>query len=375
MNFRNVFIIFAIFGNLLFFLSGCNREVRKPVTKDEPQVVQTLTTAFETVTLSANLNGVVQAYERADIRPQVSGIIREQYFSGGEMVKKGDPLYLIDDRPFKNKYDYALATYHKELAKYELMDLKLKRYSNLSLNRAVSIQEYEDVKALFAECKAQVEIAKSNLEDAKLNLEYTKVLSPIDGIVGLSTVTKGALVTANQSSALTSVTSISKVYVDLQESSYDYRRNLMKIKNNDLMLPKDGIKAFISVGKKRRSTLEGDMKFYDVMVDESTGNLTMRTLFDNPERILLPGMNVTASVTLGVMQNALVLPEKALSREARGDVFVFVVKDGEVVKQKVVLRSLPDGRYLVEEGLGEGEKVVISGKKLLKNHTRVIIKD
>ena len=378
MNFIKVFVSAVVILGGAFLVYACDQKSESVAFKDDLQVVEVMTVSYERVTLHATLNGVVNAYESADIRPQVSGIIREQYFSGGEEVKKDAPLYLIDDRPFKNKYDYALASYHKDLAKFELVGLKLKRYSNLVKTNAVSSQELEDVKAAYAECKAQLEISKSNLANAKLDLEYTKVLSPLTGTVGRSTVTRGALVTANQSASLTSVTDLNKVYVDLQESSSDYQKNLLKIKNGELKLPPDGIKVTLVTDatlSKQQETQVGYLKFYDVRVDESSGNLTLRTLFDNKERLLLPGMNVTARMAVGVMDKALLLPEKALTREARGDIYVYTVENGEAIKKKVSVKALEDGRYLVEEGLTAGEHVIISGRRVLKNHMKVKVQD
>ncbi len=360
-------VIIALY---IVLASGCGKDSVNANKNSELISVEVLNTAYEDVVITTTLNGVVSAYESADIRPQVSGIIRDQFFLGGEKVTKGEPLYQIDDRPFKNKYDYAEASYHKDLAKFDLVSIKLKRYSNLLKTNSVSLQELEDVKAEYAENKAQMQISKSNFEDAKLNLEYTKVLSPIDGIVGRSTVTKGALVTANQSEALTSVTVLSKVYVDLQQSATSYQNNLLKIKDGDLVVPKEGIKVTLNLGNSKHR-LEGIVKFHEVKVNESTGNLVLRCEFDNHDGILLPGMNVTATMVLGIKKQALVIPEKALTREARGDVYVYLVKDGESVKQKVKVLSLEDGRYLVEDGLQLGDKVIISGKKLLKNHTKV----
>lgn len=363
------FIVCSVF--LLSVLSfGC-RDYQNDKNKNVQEVeVKVVSLAKQDVSLIAHLNGSVRAYESADIRPQISGIIRDQLFSGGETVKKGQPLYQIDDRPFKNRYDYTEAEYQKYCAKFNLVKIKLDRYRNLQKTNSVSNQELENVRSEYAEALAQQKISLANFEDAKLNLEYTRVLSPIDGIVGKSNVTKGALVTQNQSDLLTTVVDISKVYVDLQQSADAFRKWQLKLKNGELHMPKDGFKVKI-LSDDNRYVKEGSFKFHEVVVNEDSGNLTLRAIFDNEDHILLPGMTVSAVIDYGVARDSLSIPESAIIREPKGTTFVFVVKEGTASRVQVDLTPSVNGYYLVKSGLAEGDKVVVSGKKLLKNGIKV----
>ena len=353
------------------FSFGC-RDYQNAKNKSAQEIeVKVVRLEKQDVSLTAHLNGSVRAYESADIRPQISGIIRDQLFSGGETVKKDQPLYQIDDRPFKNRYDYTEAEYQKYCAKFNLVKIKLDRYRNLQKTNSVSNQELENVKSEYAEALAQQKISLANFEDAKLNLEYTRVLSPIDGIVGKSNVTKGALVTQNQSDLLTTVVDISKVYVDLQQSADSFRRWQLRLKNGELHMPKDGFKVKVSLSEDNHFVKEGSFKFHEVVVDEDSGNLTLRAIFDNEDHILLPGMTVSAVIDYGVAKDSLSIPESAIIREPKGETFVFVVKDDIALRQRVELARAVNGYYLVKSGLNIGDMVVVSGKKLLNNGIKV----
>lgn len=364
------YIVCALFFASVFSF-GCRDYQNNKNSGTNEIEVKVVSLEKKDVSLVAHLNGSVRAYESADIRPQISGIIRDQLFSGGETVKKGQPLYQIDDRPFKNRYNYTEAEYQKYCAKFNLIKIKLDRYRNLQKTNSVSNQELENVKSEYAEALAQQKISLANFEDAKLNLEYTRVLSPIDGIVGKSNVTKGALVTQNQNELLTSVVDISKVYVDLQQSADAFRKWQLKLKNGELHMPHDGFKVKVSLSDDNRYVKEGSFKFHEVVVNEDSGNLTLRAIFNNEDHILLPGMTVSAVIDYGVAKSSLSIPESAIIREPKGTTFVFVVKDGVAIRQQVDLTPSVNGYYLVKSGLLEGDKVVVSGKKLLKNGIKV----
>lgn len=364
-------ILSLIIVLISLFSYGCG-DFRNDKNKASQEVeVKVLILEKKDVSLVAHLNGSVKAYESADIRPQISGIIRDQLFSGGETVKKGQPLYQIDDRPFKNRYDYTEAEYQKYCAKFNLAKIKLDRYRNLQKTNSVSNQELENVKSEYAEALAQQKISLANFKDAKLNLEYTRVLSPIDGIVGKSNVTKGALVTQNQSELLTSVVDISKVFVDLQQGADAFRNWQLKLKTGELYMPEAGFKVKVALSDDNNYVKEGVFKFHEVVVDEDSGNLTLRAIFENDDHILLPGMTVSAVIDYGVAKSSLSIPESAIIREPKGETFVFVVKDNVAHRLKVDLTPSESGSYLVKTGLNEGDNVVISGKKLLKNGIKV----
>ena len=352
--------------------SGCEQAaVRATGAPRSSQIVEVITLSAQPLTVTTRLNGVVAAFETADIRPQVSGLIREQLFAGGELVAKGQPLYQIDPRPFQNKLDYAQAEYDEARAKLDLARSKLNRYVNLSHSNSVSQQGLEDVKLSYAEAEAQAKLKLANLHDAQLNLEYTQVLAPIAGIAGKSAVTKGALVTANQTTRLTSVADISKVWVDLQQSAIDFRHWQRALREGRLEPVKGGPPVLLMLGGRASSRHQGRLMFNEVEVNESSGNLTLRTLFDNPDHVLLPGMNVAAELHLGSMKAALILPEEAVLHDARGGSYCFTVANGRSQRRALSVQNLDDGRYLILEGLSGGEQVVTVGKSQLRDDMAV----
>ncbi len=360
---------------LCLALSACEKAPEGPAPAKDPVKVKVVALQSQDVNIEMPLNGSVSAFGSADIRPQVSGIIREQLFTGGEEVKKGQPLYQIDDRPFKNKYDYYQASYLEASAKYDLAKAKLERYNNLAKSHSVSSQDLDDVKSAHAEAEAQKEISRANFNDAKLDLEYTKVLSPIDGIVGISAVTGGALVTANQTDALTTVVDISRVYVDLQIGSDAYRRWQNALRRGKLIEPDGGFKVRVLFDGNEKAYPEGLLKFSGVTVDESTGNLTLRSIFNNPGHVLLPGMNVQAQIDTGFIRDVILLREDAITRDPKGNYYVYTVNDGKASRVKVSLQPITHARYLVLDGLNPGDSVVVSGKNQLKNGTAVVVED
>lgn len=355
-------------------LSSCDKQTA-PMQKTEIPEVEVLDMTPQDLRITTTLNGVVNAYEIADIRPQVSGIILEQHFSGGENVKKGEPLYQIDPRPFKNSYDYAVAEYQEAKSKLELTELKLKRYNALSKDKAVSVQSLEDVKLSYTEAEAKRSIKFAAMNNAKLDLEYTRVLSPINGIVGRSKVTRGALVTKNQVDSLTTVADISKVYVDLQQSADEFRKWQRSLKMGRMDTPPEGFRVRLSFSDGDVYEHDGVFRFSEVQVDESSGNLTLRAIFDNPQQELLPGMNVSAAIDSGLMHNVLTLPENAVYRDPKGRTFCYILKDGKSVRQDLTLQPLDSQEYLVIGGLKPGDTVITGSKKILRNGMDVLRKE
>ncbi len=354
-------------GAAPFFLTACEEKVEIQQKSELPEV-EVLEMAPNDVRIKTTLNGVVTAHEIADIRPQVSGIILEQHFSGGEYVKRGQPLYQIDPRPFKNSYDLAAAEYQEAKSKLELTALKLKRYNTLSKDRAVSIQSLEDVKLSYAEAEAEQSIKQARMNNARLELDYTTVTAPIDGIVGRSKFTRGALVTGNQSDPLTTVTDLDKVYVDLQQSADDFRKWQRSLKMGRMDTPPEGFKVKLTFNDGDVFENDGVFRFSEVQVDQSSGNLTLRAIFDNISQELLPGMNVTATIDSGLMHNVLLLPESSVFRDPKGMTFCYVLKDGKALRQNVTLQPQNEGLdYIVISGLQPKDLVITGSKKILRN--------
>ena len=359
---------------IVFCLVSCDKQVTVQ-QKTETVEVEVLEMTPRDLRITTTLNGIVNAYEIADIRPQVSGIILEQLFTGGENVKKGEPLYQIDPRPFKNSYDYAVAEYQEAKSKLELTELKLKRYNTLSKDKAVSVQSLDDVKLSFAEAEAKRSIKLAAMNNAKLDLEYTRVLSPINGIVGRSKVTRGALVTKNQVDSLTTVADISRVYVDLQQSADEFRKWQRSLKMGRMDTPPEGFKVKLSFSDGDVYEHEGVFRFSEVQVDENSGNLTLRAIFDNPQQELLPGMNVSAAIDSGLMHNVLTLPESAVYRDPKGRTFCYIVSEGKALRQDLTLQPLDTQEYMVIGGINPGDIVITGSKKILRNDMDIVRKE
>lgn len=307
------------------------------------------------ITLTENLPGRTAAYKIAEIRPQVSGIIIERSFTEGESVKQGQQLYQIDAAPFKAAYESARAQLQRAQANAKSVQSRSKRYAELVAIDAVSKQEYDDITATLAQAEADIAVAQANVTQAKINLDYTKVYSPISGRIGKSSVTEGALVTANQAEVLTKVTQLDPIYIDLSQSSTE----LMQLRGQ-LDEAKE-VPVTLALENGGDYPHAGTLQFSDVTVDETTGSVQLRALFPNPEHILLPGLFVRAQLHLPE-QSALLIPQQAAVRDGKGKLNVWVVGEDNTVNPRPIttLRAYKN-QWIVAEGLQAGEKVVLEG--------------
>lgn len=313
--------------------------------------------------ITSELPGRTSAYMIAEVRPQVNGIIQKRLFTEGADVKVGDVLYQIDPATYKAAYSSARAALSKAEAVLSSTRSKSNRYKQLLPAKAVSEQDYEDTATLAKQAEADVEANKAAVETARINLDYTRVTSPISGRVGRSSVTTGALVTANQSAALCTVQQLDPIYVDLIQSSTE----MLRLRQNlaDGQLKSNGIKE-----AKTRLLLEdgtpyphdGVLKFSDVTVDQSTGSITLRAIFPNPDHLLLPGMYVRAVVEQGVIEQAILAPQQGVTRDPKGKATALVVGDDGKVEQRVLKIARAHGdKWLVSEGLEPGDRLIVEG--------------
>lgn len=334
--------------------------------------VTTVTITPQAVSLTSELPGRVSAFRMAEVRPQVSGIVQKRLFQEGGDVKAGQQLYQIDPAPYQAAVDSAKAALDKAQANLKSVQAKAARYQDLVKISAVSHQDYDDIVASQEQSRADVTSARAALDTAKINLDYTRVFSPISGRIGKSSVTEGALVTANQTTALATVQQLDPVYVDITQSSaqlIQLKRDIAqgRVAQAAGQQDKAGAAAQAAVSLK----LEGDsqtyahkglLQFSDVTVDESTGAVQLRALFPNPEGDLLPGLFVRATVEQGVRDNALVVPQQAVMRSADGSASVWVVNpDNTVMPRPVKTVQAIGDKWLISEGLQGGEQVVIEG--------------
>ena len=358
---------------MLFFLclaaaalAGCGQSSQATVQAkaQEPEVV-VRTMVPQSVTLTTSLPGRTSAYLVSEVRPQVGGIIQKRLFTEGADVQAGDVLYQIDPATYQAAYDNARAAQAKAEANALPARLKAERYANLAQARAVSKQDNDDAQAADKQAQAEVIATQAALETARINLSYTRVTAPIPGRIGKSAVTPGALVTASQALPLATVQQIDPIYVDVTQSSSE----LLRLKH-DLVsgkLKRDGeknakVKLFYEDGTPY--PLEGTLQFSDITVDQNTGVVTLRALFPNPDHDLLPGLYVRAVLEAGVDENAILVPQSAVSRDAKGEAQVLVVKDDGTVEQRTVSVDRVVGPdWLVTAGLAAGDRVILEGRQ------------
>ena len=310
------------------------------------------------IDLFQDLPGRTQAFKVAEIRPQVSGIIITRLFEEGSDIEEGQQLYQIDPAPYQAAYDSAAADLEKAEANIKSTQAKQARYAQLVKVGGVSKQEYDDIVATLAQSKADVSIAKAAVATAKINLDYTKVFSPISGRIGKSSVTEGALVTANQAAPLAVVQQLDKIYVDVTQSISDLRKMKKTFGESTAQLS-----ATLTIeGETDPYNEKGLLQFADVTVDQGTGTVQLRILFENPKIDLLPGMFVKARVTQGQADAAILAPQKAVTRNADGSTTVWIVdaENKASVHPIAVSRVLGD-QWLVSSGLEAGNRIVVEG--------------
>ena len=345
-------------------LSACHgEEAKASAGAPPPAKVGVVTVKPQAVTRRTELPGRLSAYMVSDVRPQVSGIILKRLFTEGGEVKKGEPLYQIDAATYQAAYDSASAQLQHDQAVLAAAKAKAESYGPLLKSNTVSQQDYRDTEAAAKEAEADIASAKASLEQASINLRYTKVLAPISGTIGRSSVTPGALVTANQSTALATVTQLDPIYVDMNQSATTLLRLKQEMAAGQIEKAGDGsAKVTLKLDDGTVYPLPGKLQFTEVTVNQGTGTVLLRALFPNPDHLLLPGMFVHAEIEEGVNRNGILLPQPAVSRNTHGDPTVLVVGEGNKVSQKIIQTGEAIGnKWVVTGGLKPGEKVIVDG--------------
>jgi membrane fusion protein (multidrug efflux system) len=313
------------------------------------------------VDLTVELTGRTSAFLVSDVRPQVAGVIKARLFQEGAYVHAGQPLYQIDPAIYRAAYESAAANLAQAQATLTSARLKAERYKELVAIKAVSQQDYEDAQAAFGEAAAGVAAQKAAVDQARINLGYTRVVSPISGRIGKSSVTEGALVTADQATALATVQELDKIYVDVTQSAADHLKLAQAFNQGALDRPAS---AEVSLVLDDGSVypIAGRLEFSDVTVDQGTGTVQLRALFPNPSDVLLPGLFVRARLVKGVATKGILIPEPAVSRDARGQATAFVVGAGDKAEARVLTLGQTVGdRWLVTDGLKPGDQVIVEG--------------
>jgi membrane fusion protein (multidrug efflux system) len=358
----------ALAGTLL--LLACGGEQQKAPAGGMPgaPAVTVVTVQSEPVPVKAELPGRTSPYLVAELRPQVSGIVKERLFKEGSDVKAGQVLYRIDPASYQAAFDSARANLARAEANLEAMRLKAGRYAELVKIEAVSAQANDEAQAAQKQAQAEVGAAKAALDKARVDLDFTRVTSPIAGRIGRSAVTAGALVTANQEAALATVQQLDPIYVDLTQSSaklLSLKRDLASGKLQHAAGNTVPVQLVLEDGSVYGA--EGRLAFSEVTVDQATGSVTLRAVFPNPKDELLPGMYVRARLTQGVNRDAILVPHAAVSRTPRGEAQVMVVNGESIVEARIVKTEQSIGdKWVVTEGLAGGDRVIVEGLQKIK---------
>jgi len=329
-------------------LAACGRgQQQQP--KMPPTPVGFVVLKEQAIPLEAELAGRTAPYAVSEIRPQVSGIIKQRLFTEGSMVRQGQPLYQIDPAPYRAAYESATAS-------LEAAKVKAQRYAALLRLNAIAPQDNDTAQAVWKQ-------AIATAESAKINLDYTRITAPISGRIGASTVTQGALVTANQANALATISTLDPIYVDIDQSSSEVLALKRAIRNGQV--ERDGGMSAKVTLKLDDGTLydhDGKLQFTDVTVNQSTGTVQLRAIFPNPDGVLLPGLYVRATIQEGVDPHGVLVPQQAIGHDPKGQATAMVVDEKNFAR----LRILKTGRAIggdwqVQDGLKPGDRVIVEG--------------
>ncbi len=370
--FRRGVILSAVLTALL--LAGCGEEKSGPAAGPANAAeVGVVTIQPRRVVYTTELAGRTSPFQISDVRPQISGIIQKRLFEEGSDVKAGDMLYQIDPATYKANLDSARANLAKAEANVAPARLKRDRFRDLVNISAVSKQEYEDADAAYKQAQAEVGVNRAAVENARIRLDYTRVTSPISGRIGRSSVTPGALVTENQAAPLATVQQLDPMYVDVTQSSAEVLRLKRSLESGRLQRT-DAAHAAVRLLLEDGSPYpeQGELQFTDVSVDQSTGAVTLRAIFPNPRQDLLPGMYVRAILAEGLDEQAILLPQRALVRDARGNPTAWVVTPKNTVEIRKINVSRTHGdAWVVTDGLKPGEKVIVEGLQKVRQGSPV----
>ncbi|MCK9603218.1 MAG: efflux RND transporter periplasmic adaptor subunit [Candidatus Omnitrophica bacterium] len=341
---RNLILIVAA----IFLLSGCGSRQPQSPQQNEPEV-KVVTIWAERVVLTKELPGRTAAFLIDEIRPQINGLIQKRLFTEGSEVKAGQVLYQIDPAPFQAAYDKAEAN-------LPALKSRADRYKEALIDKAVSQQEFDDAEAAFKQAQAE-------LETARINLNYARIVSPISGRIGTSSVTDGDIVTAYQPVALATVQQLDPIYVDIPQSTVELlrlRRSLEDGRLNHDNAIQNKVKLILEDGTIY--PLDGALQFQDITVDATTSSVILRVIFPNPNSFLLPGMFVRAVITEGVNEQAILVPQQGVFRNPKGEAYALIVDSENKVQQRILAidRAIGD-KWLVSSGLNSGDQVIIEG--------------
>ncbi|MBP6019957.1 MAG: efflux RND transporter periplasmic adaptor subunit [Burkholderiaceae bacterium] len=348
-----------LLGSSLLVL-GCS----KPMAQNTPQAAPEVTVATvlaQSIALTTELAGRTSAYLISEVRPQVGGIVKARQFKEGSDVQAGDILYTIDAATYQATYNSAKAAVDKAQANLKVVSLAAQRYQELVKIDAVSRQANDQAVAELSQAKADVAAARAALDMAGINLGYTKIAAPISGRIGQSSITPGALLSANQLEPLARIQQLDPMYVDVSQSSVELLR-LRKALESGALTSSETAKVQLTLEDGSSYAHAGELQFSDVSVDPNTGMVTLRAVFPNPDQQLLPGMYVRAVLEEGVREQAILVPQQGVTRDSTGNATALLVNAEGKVEARVLkaTRTIGD-QWLVEAGIASGERVIVEG--------------
>jgi membrane fusion protein (multidrug efflux system) len=354
-------------------LPSCDKKQAAQAPSAAPVQVGVVTLKPQPVALSTELPGRTTAFLTADVRPQVSGLVNKRIFIEGADVKAGEQLYQIDPATYQATYDSAVATLAHNQAALASARAKSARYKPLATAQAVSQQDYADAVAATGEAAADIGTAQASIEQAKINLVYTRVTSPISGRIGRSSVTPGALVTANQTTVLATVTQLDPIYVDVSQPATTLLRLRQELADGKLQASgPNQAKVELILEDGSKYPVPGTLQFSEVTVDQGTGTVLLRAIFPNPDHSLLPGLYVRARLQEGVNDQGLLVPQQGVSHNTHGDSTVLLVDKDNKAALRIVQTSRAVGdKWVVTGGLAAGDKIIVDGLQKVRPGTVV----
>jgi len=357
--------------SMVLVLAACDSG--QPSAPPVATEVAVVTLVPRTVSITDELPGRTSAYRVAQVRPQVSGIVQKRLFTEGGEVKAGQQLLQIDPSTYRAARSSAQAALKRAEARLVTATLLEERYRRLMQANAVSKQDYDDAVAARTQAEADVAAARAQVEAAEIDLAYTRVLSPISGRIGRALVTEGALVTKEQDQPVATVQQLDPIYVDITQSSVEMLRLRRQVASGVLQKDERN-QAEVSLALEDGSEYaeRGRLQFSEVSVDPGTGAVVLRAIFPNPRRELLPGMFVRARLTQGVRRDALLVPQRGVTRNQRGEATVMVVgEDSKVAERVVKADRVVGGDWLIADGLAPQERVVVDGLQKIRPGAKV----
>lgn len=346
--------------------AGCGPGAQGPGGPQGPMPVSVRVLQPETAALTTELTGRTSAVEVSEVRPQVTGVVRARLFTEGGQVRKGQPLYQIDPATYRATLQSAQAGLAQASANLSAARLKAERYRGLAAINAVSKQENDEAQAAFRQAQANVQAQQAAVQQGRIGVEFTRVLAPISGRIGKSSVTPGALVTAGQANALAVIQNLDQVYVDLTQSAAEVMR-LRRDYASGVVGSPSGADVEMILDDGVVYPTKGRLEFSDVTVDPGTGSVTLRAIFPNTGGELLPGLFVRARLTRAVASNAILVPQSAVTRGPAGAASVMVAGAGDKVEVRpVTLGQSVGDRWLVRSGLKSGDRLILDNQQKLQ---------